>query len=107
MRRRPKSERSDLIALATASHENALVRREVEQMSHAVEQTWEEEVMSRGISRGALLTRRDDLRILLEDRFGSLPEGVLQRINQSDDGERLKTCLRLVRQMKSLDELQL
>ena len=107
VRRRPKEERQDLTALAAASHEDVIVRREVEQMSQMLGQTWEEEVMSRGMQRGAVLTRREDLRALLENRFGPLPEGVTRRIEQTEDVERLKACFLQVLQMKSLDELPL
>jgi hypothetical protein len=54
-----------------------------------------------------LQTRRDDLRALLEERFGTVPDAVLQRIDAATDVERLKACIRQVIHISSPDELQL
>jgi hypothetical protein len=62
---------------------------------------------ARGEVRGALRTRREDLRTLLEDRFGTLPAELLQRIEAMDDGERLRSALRQVVKLQSPEELQL
>ena len=110
VRRRPMGEQHDHIALAAASHEDAILRREVEQMSQTLGQTWEEEVQER-VERvrreTALLAQRADLRALLEERFGALPDDVSRRIDRAEDGERLRTALKQVLRMKALDELQL
>jgi hypothetical protein len=65
------------------------------------------EWMAQGEAKGALGTRRDDLRILLEERFGPLPEAVVQRINAIDDLTRLQAALRQVLHLQRLDDLQL
>jgi hypothetical protein len=54
-----------------------------------------------------LETRREDFLALPEKRFGTLPEGLVQRIQTLADGVRLKAALRQVLDIHSLDELQL
>ena len=43
----------------------------------------------------------------LEERFGSLPEGVVQRIEAATDLERLRSAMRQVVHMADLSELDL
>ena len=78
-------------------------------MSQTLGQTWEEEAQER-VERvrreTALLAQRADLRALLEDRFGTLPEDVTRRIDRAEDAERLKAALIQVHRMKRLEELQ-
>jgi len=62
---------------------------------------------ARGEARGELRARRDDLRALLEERFGSLPQGLAERIEATDDLERLRGALRQVLHVQSPDELDL
>ncbi len=76
-------------------------------MSQAGDQTLLEWAESHYTTRGELRARREDLRALLEDRFGPLPGALVQQIEATEDLERLKACLRQVRHLKSLDELQL
>ena len=115
LRRRPNREHADLIALAAAGHDNTIVRREVEQMTQAVEKSWADEMMERGIERGmergrvtgAMETSRRYLRGLLEQRFGALPEALVQRIEGTEDLPRLEACIFSVQKLKSLDEIPL
>jgi hypothetical protein len=58
-------------------------------------------------AEGAIQARREDLRLLLEDRFGTLPEALLQRIEATEDPERLRSALLQVHKIQSPDELQL
>jgi hypothetical protein len=58
-------------------------------------------------SRAVLQTRREYLRTLLEERFGPLPEAVVQRINTTDDLERLHKAFRQAIHLPRLDDLQL
>jgi hypothetical protein len=51
--------------------------------------------------------RRADLRDLLQERFGTVPEAVRQRIEATTDPERLRAALRQVLHIKAPDELQL
>jgi hypothetical protein len=111
VRRRPSRERPELVALAAGSHDNVAARREVEVMTQAVEQTWEQEMLARGEARGELRGElralRQALRGLLERRFGPLSEALLQRIDQADDVNRLRASVLQVLQMTTLDELAL
>jgi len=50
---------------------------------------------------------RDNLRDLLQERFGTVPEAVLQRIEACEDLNRLKACLRQVLHVNAPEELQL
>ena len=43
-------------------------------MSETIEQTWEQEVFAEGETRGRLTEARENLRWLLERRFGTIPE---------------------------------
>jgi hypothetical protein len=57
--------------------------------------------------RGQLLASRENLRLLLEERFGSLPEELVQQIESIDDLKRLRAGLRQVVHVKTLEELKL
>jgi predicted transposase YdaD len=115
VRRRPGGERNELFAAVMAHVEDAAVRQEIQAMSQQVEQTWEQEVFARGEAhgeargeaRGALRTARDDLRALLTQLFGGLPESLVQRIEATEDRERLRAALLQAVRLQSLDELQL
>jgi hypothetical protein len=72
-------------------------------MSETIEQTWEQELLA----RGQLRARQEDLRVLLEERFGPLPEALQQQIDAIDDSERLRNALRQVLHLKSLSDLRL
>jgi hypothetical protein len=61
---------------------------------------------ARGHARG-VRSLRDALRALLVERFGPVPEPLVQRIEASEDMERLKDCIRQVLRIKSADELGL
>jgi len=76
-------------------------------MSETLEQTWEEELMERGEARGQLAAHRENLRLLLEERFGPLPEELLQRIERTTDVERLRAALRQVLHVTALSELEI
>jgi hypothetical protein len=65
------------------------------------------QVVDRWRAEGQLEARRDDLVALLEKRFGSLPQDLLERIQASTDEIRLKTALQQVLDIHSLEELQL
>jgi hypothetical protein len=76
-------------------------------MGQQVEQTWEQEVFARGEVHGALQIRRGNLRAVLEARFGALPEALVQRIEATEDRERLRAALLRAVRIPSLDEFQL
>jgi putative YhgA-like transposase len=58
-------------------------------------------------ARGQLVACRENLRLLLEERFGPLPEALVQQIEGIEDIERLRTGLRQAVHLKSLAELKL
>jgi hypothetical protein len=49
--------------------------------------------LRKGEARGILHARRNDLRALLEKRFGTLPEAVLLLVQRIEDPERLKSLI--------------
>jgi hypothetical protein len=55
----------------------------------------------------ALQKCREYLRMLLEDRFGPLPEALRQRIDTTEDMELLRAAMRQVYKVQSGDELSL
>jgi hypothetical protein len=61
----------------------------------------------RGYQQGRVRTQREDLRIVLEERFGPLPVALVQQIEASDDCQRLEAVLRQVVHLQRLDDLQL
>jgi hypothetical protein len=72
-------------------------------MSETIVRTWPEELLAEGQLREA----RAILRELLEDRFGSLPEALVRRIEQTQDSARLRQAIRQVLHIKELADLDL
>ena len=66
-----------------------------------------EEERDQGRSEGELLAARKHLRMLLEEKFGNLPDPVVQQINTSTDLGRLEAALRQVHRLGRLEDLQL
>lgn len=60
-----------------------------------------------GKKKGQLRALRDSLRILLEERFHTLPEALRQRIEATADVTKLQSCLRQAVHIRSPEELQL
>ena len=56
---------------------------------------------------GALRSRREILRIQLEDKFGPIPEALVQKIDAVTDPDQLTAALRQVVRINTLSELQL
>jgi hypothetical protein len=107
LRRRPDEEKDDWKATVLASQQNAADLAEVRTMSETTWKTWEEAVEERGEARGILQAHRDDLRSLLEERFGALSEDVARRIEATTDTSRLRAAIRRVLHIQSPDELPL
>lgn len=55
----------------------------------------------------ALQVRRDDIITILEQRFGSVPSEIREKINAVEDAEHLKACLISVLSLESIDDLKL
>jgi hypothetical protein len=108
-RRRPGAEWQQLHDITRDSHKQVALQKEIEEMAQSVAQTWEQEILARGEARGRLEgrleERRDELLALLAERFGALPETVVQRINSTTDLEKLRACVRQTGQLRNLDEL--
>ncbi len=110
VRRRTVDERAELIAAAATSHENVVLREEIETMTQRMGLTYDEEwalkVQQRGME-AALTTCRENLRTYLEARFGTLPDTLRQRIEQIEDLDRLKASVLQSARITKLDELAL
>jgi len=59
------------------------------------------------VIRGQVQEARESLRILLEERFGPLPETLTQRLEATDDLEHLRNAFRQAVRIPSLSELVL
>jgi hypothetical protein len=105
--RRPGSERRQLVEVARESQSAAAHREEVTRVSETIARTWSEELVAQGLIEGEMRTRREDLRILLEEKFGALPEEWVRRIEAAQDLERLKSAVRQVLHIRQLAELDL
>jgi hypothetical protein len=103
VRRRPGRERSQLWEAARDSQAAAAHREEMRTLSETIEQTWEQELLA----EGQLREDREILRELLEDRFGTLPEALARRIEQTQDATRLRQCIRQVSHLRELADLDL
>ncbi len=102
--------RKELPALDTeleASILNGALREEVKTMTEAGDQTLLEWAEDHYRTKGAVEACRENLRALLEDRFGTLPGALVQRIEASEDLARLKACVRQVPHLKTLDDVPL
>jgi hypothetical protein len=107
LRRRPAGEWDELVESARESQSEVATRVEVQGMSETIERTWEQEILARGEARGELRTRREDLRLVLEERFGKLPAELARRIDETEDPDRLRGALRQVVRLHSLADLKL
>jgi len=72
-------------------------------MNETLARTCEQELLACGRLREA----RGMLRLLLEDRFGPLPEALIGQIEAADDLEELRAAIRAVQHLRSLDALAL
>jgi hypothetical protein len=97
--RRPREERPELTAVAETSQTNALRRERVKAMGQTIAESLREE--------GQLLNARTTLRLLLEDRFGTLPATVLEQISANTDIQSLQKATRQMLRITKLEELQL
>jgi hypothetical protein len=103
LRRRPDEEKQDWQQSVIASQENAADQAEVRAMSEVAWKTWDEATLERGELRGL----RKALQEVLEEKFGPLPDALVQRIEAATDPDRLRTAIRQVLHIQSLGELPL
>jgi hypothetical protein len=99
LRRRPEEERNNLIAAAQASEGTVAGQQEVPSMGRTIAEALMDEAR--------IMLARELLRSSLEERFGPLPQALVERIDTSTDLERLKRGVRHVSQLASLDDLDL
>ena len=105
--RRPRSEWADLDQVTRASITQVALRQEVQTMSPAVEQSWAEWAQEHYTALGEERAARNHLRLLLENRFGPLPETVRQRIEAMHDLNQLEAAFRQSLDIKTLNELKI
>jgi hypothetical protein len=100
-----------LLAAAQATQADVNRQKEVGLMGQTIaEAIWEEGRLkgrSEGHSEGELSASRRVLRQLLTERFGTLPETVLQRIEVARDLNRLMAAALQVSHLASPKDLQL
>jgi hypothetical protein len=105
--RRPGPERQQLVEVAQRSQSAAARRREIQRMSETIVRTWPEELFAEGEAHGQLRNCRENLLTLLVEKFGAVPEELAQRIDATQDLERLKNAVRQVLHIQALTELDL
>jgi hypothetical protein len=98
---RPHSDGDELVTLAQASQLHVPNRQEVKIMGQTIAEALREE----GREEARLLTVREMLRTVLENRFGGLPETLTQRIETITDLQQLKSWVAKAVQATSLDEI--
>jgi hypothetical protein len=117
LRRRPQEDREQLRTFLQTTIADETMR-EVIAVSNPLGQTydewWQQQVEERAAASAAesaarteLQTRREVLRDLLQDRFGTVPEEVLRLIEACDDPARLKAALRQVMRIQAPADLPL
>jgi hypothetical protein len=109
--RRPRQERADLMAMVEAHQPDVTQQREVQAMGQTIAESLIEEGfekgIEKGIEKGKLTIARETVRLLLEDRFGPLPESLVQRIDSINELPRLQAAFRQGLRLQKLDDLQL
>jgi hypothetical protein len=104
--RRPVDEHGDLQRIAIESQRTQRRKREVETMSSALGKTWDDILQERQ-AESEFRARREDLLVLLEEKFGVISDDLRHRVEQIADPEQLKECIRQLVRVESVDELPL
>jgi hypothetical protein len=104
--RRPGAEREALLAVAQATQANIDRQKEVGFMGQTIAESIWEEGWLKGRSEGELQVARRLLRQLLADRFGAVPEAVVQRIDSVTDVDRLTAAALQVSRIAAPEDLQ-
>lgn len=103
MWRRPQPERDSLLGLAGKQHANTDKQKEIESMTQKLGAT----MVDIAREEGQLIASRQNLCLILVERFGSLPDEVRQRIERITALERLQEIIRQGLRIHSLDELNI
>jgi hypothetical protein len=99
--RRPAEERDELMAMALGACPPR--RQEIENMTKTIAESWMEE----GMERGRVEAARSILLGLLEDKFGKLPDELVQRIKATMDPAKLELAARQAPRLDRPEDLQL
>jgi hypothetical protein len=112
--RRPRREKEDLLVTLEANVPDPETQKEIVAMSDTLDQTWAEWAEAQAQEReqrserlGQLSNARHVLRALLEEKFGTVPEALAERIEACQDLDRLNSCARQVLRINSPEELTL
>jgi Putative transposase, YhgA-like len=113
--RRPRTERQALLAAAQDVQADVNRQKEIGLMGQTIAgEIWEEGRLKgeeqgrlKGETEGELRASRRMLRQLLADRFGTVPEAILQRIESSTDLDRLSAAALQVWRITAPEDLQL
>lgn len=105
--RRPRPEREQLIAAAKNSQTNIARQKEVHTVTMTIAEALKAEGKAEGEIEGRLADAREILQGLLEEKFGSVPDAVRQRIQAATDLTRLHAATRRVLHLGSLENLEL
>lgn len=98
---RPEAEHPALVSAVRETN------RPREQEVLAMTQTMAQYLLQQGEQRGELRGMRQLLRDLLEQKFGTLPEAVAQRIEACEEAQKLREAVLKVREWNNLEDLQL
>jgi hypothetical protein len=107
LRRRPRDERPGLVEAALAYQPDHISREVLQTMSVTLGQTLEEWAEQRGIERGQTVGFRRLLCRALENRFGSVPDDLRQRIEETTDTGVLEQSILQCPNLHSLEELEI
>jgi Putative transposase, YhgA-like len=105
--RRPGAERPVLLAAAQATQADVNRQKEVGLMGQTIAESIWEEGWHKGLSKGELIAARRLLRKLLGERFGDVPDAVLQRIESAEDVDRLEAAALQVAHLATPEEIQI
>jgi len=70
------------------------------------EQKGMEKGMERGMEKGMLKTLQEDIRNILEERFGIVKGGILKVVDKIENDSLLRTLLRQSLRVKNLEEFR-
>ena len=101
--RRDTEEQPELLSVVNEMVKDHNKQEEVLKMGRTAAQA----LMEAGEVRGALRTRQEDLLEIIRGKFGSIPQRIEARIQTIQDVDRLKTLIRNVIHVSSIDELNI
>ena len=96
-----------MVAKAEAHQRDEAHRKEIQTINQKLGPSWAQVSFAEGKMEGELGTARTLLRQMIEKRFGGVPEELRQRIESTNDLERLQAAIRQVYDIQHLDELSL